>query len=81
MEKKVKKFVTKFYRCSPDGGNHTISKLVKVRKSECNSDMTLEAVQSFSCVEVRSTFPVGTYFVVTSYCGTPYVCTDYVDAF
>lgn len=81
MEKKTKKFIIRFYRCSPDGGTHTISKLVKVRKLEVNSDLTLEAVQLFACSEARTTFPVGDYLVVTSYCGTPFICSDTIFVF
>lgn len=76
-----KKFITKFYRCSPDLDGHTISKLLKTRKSVCSSlCISLVAVQSFAVQEVRQTFPCGTYLVVTSYCGTGFICTDIVDA-
>lgn len=74
-----KKFITKFYRCSPDTDGHTISKLVKIRKSVCSSlRISLVAVQSFAVLEARQTFPCGTYLVVTSYCGTRFICTDMV---
>lgn len=77
----AKKFIIRFYRCSPDVGEHTISKLVKVRKFEVNSDTTLESVHSFFCSEARKTFPVGDYLVVTSYCGTPFICSDIIFVF
>ena len=81
MEMKTKKVIIRFYRCSPDGGCHTISKLVKVRKYEVHPNLTLEAVQSFACSEARKTFPVGDYLVVTSFCGTPFICSDTIFVF
>lgn len=75
-----RKFITKFYRCSPDLDGHTISKLVKTCELVCSSHrVSLVAAQSFAVHEAHQTLPCGTYLVVTSYCGTRFICSDIVN--
>lgn len=79
-----KKFITRIYRVAPSNGVNTISKVVKVVKTNVPSESSLglEEVNSFyvDAVKCLHIVPSGCYFVVTSRQGSRTFCSDVVNS-